>query len=427
MSGNGRVVVGWLAQPIAGTTVVQQGFFDSFFSFVTHDTGNRRVFAGYTVISTGYIASGRDTMCEKFLAGSDAEWLMMIDWDISFSPDAVYALLDAADPKKRPIISGAYATFFGEGATLRPCWMVKQGEQDYVPAEGIEVGKIIECTTVGMGFTLIHRSVLELMAKLYANDPWHFFGHDVINDSRVGEDMTFCSRARRIGFSVWGHGGVLLGHTKAKTFLISDIADERMALTPRALHLPPVEARRVLDVGGLDKATPLAGHETDERFILNIDAGPDVDFVMDARKLVGSEEVQSESMDVVHCSHTLEHFYDHEIPLVLAGFLRVLKPGGTLELRVPDMTWVFGQLAEGRSLDDQAYESPAGPVTFRDVIYGYGPEIERSGKDYFAHKTGFTRQKLMDALIDAEFVSVNVTVVDEAFELRAVAHKTLEG
>ena len=223
----GTVVTGWLPQPIAGTSVIQQGFFDSFFGFVTHDTLNRHIFAGYIVVGTGYIASGRDTLCKKFL-DTDCEWLLMIDWDISFEPDAIYKLLDAADPVERPIIGGAYVTYFGEGGLLRPCWMIETAGAEFAPPDTMTLGEIIEVSTIGMGFTLIHRSVLE---KMQANiqDPWQFFGHDQIGDDRVGEDLTFCNRARKLGFSVWGHGGVLLGHTKTKTFQVTDMTDATLS------------------------------------------------------------------------------------------------------------------------------------------------------------------------------------------------------
>ena len=46
-------------------------------------------------------------------------------------------------------------------------------------------------------------------------------------------------------------------------------------------------------------------------------------------------------------------------------------------------------------IDDFLYQSPEGPITVRDVIYGYGAEIERSGNDFYAHKTGFTKKSLL--------------------------------
>lgn len=218
----GKVAFGWLAQPIAGTSVVQQGFMDSFLNFLAADSANRRAYCGYVAMSGGYIASQRDLMVRMFLERTPAEWLLMLDWDITYTPECVYALMDAAHPKDRPIVGGCYVTFFGEGAALRPCWMK---DVPPVPVDGVNVGQLEELSVVGMGFTLIHRSVLVAMYEKYVSDPCRWFGHDIVGDSRVGEDVTFCLRAKRMGYSVWGHGGVLLGHTKCKTFTVPDIAE----------------------------------------------------------------------------------------------------------------------------------------------------------------------------------------------------------
>lgn len=219
---DGKVVLGWLAQPICGTSVIQQGFFDSFLSFVAMDSSDRHLYGGYIAMSGGYIAAQRDNLVGYFLDKTSSEWLLMLDWDITYSPDSVYALLDAADPVEKPIISGCYVTFFGGGNLLRPCWM--QGDPP-VPVDGVNLGEVEEMSVVGMGFTLMHRGVLEAMRERYIADPLRWFGHDIIGNDRVGEDVTFCSRARRMGYKVWGHGGVLLGHTKARTLVVPDIGD----------------------------------------------------------------------------------------------------------------------------------------------------------------------------------------------------------
>lgn len=400
---------------------MQQGFFDSFYAFLTYDTNNRKVFGGYTICGTGYIASGRDMLCQKFIT-TNAEWLMMVDWDITFTPESVYALLDAADPIERPIIAGCYVTWFGDGdPVLRPCWMQERDGEEFVAPAGLEVGRVVECTTVGMGFTLIHRSVLESLAELHADDPWRYFGHDIIGESRVGEDLTFCKRARNAGFSVWGHGGVLLGHTKAKTFVAADIADPSMARMPTPLHLPPKSNSRVLNVGGGSKDISIPETYTGwDHILVDIDAKPGVDLVMDARKLAESSEVDEASFDAVYCSHNLEHFHAHDVPTVLAGFKRVVKAGGTVDIRVPDIGAVTRAIADGADLDDEAYVSPAGPILYRDMIYGFGKEIEKSGHDYYCHRTGFTKDRLTNVLVDAGFQNVVVEQCD-GFELRATA------
>ena len=71
---------------------------------------------------------------------------------------------------------------------------------------------------------------------------------------------------------------------------------------------------------------------------------------------------------------------------------------------VPDLRGVMTTVV-GKNLDieDVLYVSPGGPITVRDVIYGWGAEIARSGHDYYAHKTGFTESSLRAALYVAGF------------------------
>jgi hypothetical protein len=89
---------------------------------------------------------------------------------------------------------------------------------------------------------------------------------------------------------------------------------------------------------------------------------------------------------------------------VLAGFLHVLKKDGFAEIRVPDIDLVMKTYVERQmDIDDVLYDSPAGPIMVRDVIYGFGKEIERSGVDFYAHKIGFTQKSLFKALFKAGF------------------------
>ena len=359
MAGDGKIVVAWLPQPICGTTVVQQGFFDSFVKFVTHDGFNRKVFGGYTVVNTGYIASARDKCCTHFLS-TDHEWLLFLDWDITYTPEDIYALLDSADPIERPIIGGVYVTFMGaDPVTLRPCFMIETEQQEYTAAAGITVGEIVQCSSIGMGFTLIHRSVLEKMTEVFKDDPWHYFGHDIIADTqdghlvRCGEDMTFANRVRGLGFTIWANCGVMLGHTKAKEFRAGD-----MEIAGMAYQQPPVAVgKTVLNIGGASKKIPLPfEYRGCTQVLLDIAGGEDVDIVMDARKLFEDDTIPSNSFDAVYMSHVIEHLENHDIDTVLKGVERVLKPGGFLDVYTPDMEQVFDALASGKDMDDEAYE-----------------------------------------------------------------------
>lgn len=154
---------------------------------------------------------------------------------------------------------------------------------------------------------------------------------------------------------------------------------------------------RVLSVGGSSRSVPLPPqYDGWERVVLDIDPLREPDLVCDAREL---QRLPPAQYDAVYCSHNLEHYFEHEVPKVLSGFVHVLKPAGFAHVRVPDIGALMRTVAErDLDLDDVLYESPAGPVRVKDVIYGYAPEIERSGNDYFAHKTGFTRRSLKTAL-----------------------------
>ena len=160
--------------------------------------------------------------------------------------------------------------------------------------------------------------------------------------------------------------------------------------------------KKVLNVGGNSKAIPLPPQYSGfDHYLLDIDPRGSPDIVCDARELTTLDEG---AFDAVYCSHNLEHYYRHDVPRVLAGFLHVLKDGGFAHIRVPDINEVMRQTIErGLDIDDVLYTSPAGPILVLDVLYGYSVEIEASGQDFFAHKTGFTEKSLLAVLGSAGF------------------------
>jgi hypothetical protein len=178
--------------------------------------------------------------------------------------------------------------------------------------------------------------------------------------------------------------------------------------------------KRVLNVGGNSKDIALPPQYAGfEHVLLDIDPAVKPDVVCDARELGALGAGQ---FDAVYCSHNLEHYHRHDVPRVLAGFLHVLKEGGFAQIRVPDIHEVMRTSVErGLDIDDVLYQSPAGPITVADVVYGYGVEIERSGNDFYAHKTGFTRKSLLDALDRAGFARTYAAV--GGFEISALAFK----
>ena len=178
--------------------------------------------------------------------------------------------------------------------------------------------------------------------------------------------------------------------------------------------------KKVLNVGGNSKAIALPIQYAEyEHLLLDIDPKGSPDILCDARQLATLEGGQ---FDAIYCSHNLEHYYRHDVPKVLAGFLHVLKDDGFAHIRVPDINEVMRlTLERGLDIDDVLYQSPSGPIMVLDVLYGYAEEIERSGQEFYAHKTGFTQKSLVAALARARFRKVYS--VPGNLEINALAFK----
>jgi len=104
--------------------------------------------------------------------------------------------------------------------------------------------------------------------------------------------------------------------------------------------------------------------------------------------------------DKIYTCHTLEHLYHYDTETALKEFLRVLKPGGTAIIFVPDV--------EGVTCNhDFLYESCAGPICGIDLFYGLTSYVKVN--PHYAHHMAFTRDTLEKAMVDAGFSRVSVT------------------
>jgi len=211
--------------------------------------------------------------------------------------------------------------------------------------------------------------------------------------------------------------------------LIKDILFRKHRASPSNMgqnHHAVDDRRQVLNVGGSSKQVLLPNlYGGWDHILLDIDPRHGPDLLCDAREL---ETLAPLQFDAVYCAHNLEHYFRHDVPTVLRGFSHVLKEDGFVHIRVPDMGELMRTVVrKNLDIDDRLYESPAGPITVLDVIYGHGEDIERSGSDFFAHKTGFTRKSLTDMLTRCGFGHVYALEQPDILEIQAFAFKRQPG
>ena len=71
---------------------------------------------------------------------------------------------------------------------------------------------------------------------------------------------------------------------------------------------------------------------------------------------------------------------------------------------------------------DVLYESPAGPISALDILYGHRLSLQK-GNHYMAHKCGFTRTVLMGLFNNAGFKAVTGAERQNLFDLWCIGSK----
>lgn len=199
------------------------------------------------------------------------------------------------------------------------------------------------------------------------------------------------------------------------------VVETRLAETPLNLNDPAAAATKaVLHVGcgpynpeGLPPQLRTAEWR-EVRLDINPAVRPDI-----IGSITDLSAVPDQCVEAVYSSHNLEHVYAHEVPISLAEFFRVLKPGGIAIITLPDIQKVAEYVAQG-NLEESLYVSAAGPIAAIDILYGLRPAIE-SGNQFMAHRTAFTGDSLSQKLQEAGFDKVEIK--KEELNLWAVAHK----
>lgn len=147
--------------------------------------------------------SRNDLAVQAIVSGFD--WVFWLDSDMVFQPDIMAKMLKEAEEKNLDFLSGLY---FRRVQPYTPVVfdhleVNEDGDCEWSNMDDIPDG-LFEVAGCGFGCVLIRTSVLNDVREKYA-DMFMPIAH-------MGEDLSFCWRARQCGHKIWMDPDIELGH-----------------------------------------------------------------------------------------------------------------------------------------------------------------------------------------------------------------------
>lgn len=152
-----------------------------------------------------YIEDNRGWIAKRFLEEHDAPWLLMLDSDIQFGTDLIDQMLAAARSRAgvRVLSGNIPLDVFANVA-----YLATPQPGVFAPLRMLPPEKVFEVDAAATAIMLIHRDVLQAIRER-EGECW-FIRHKVEVEQRdgypyrqflnLGEDISFCLRARDAGF-----------------------------------------------------------------------------------------------------------------------------------------------------------------------------------------------------------------------------------
>ena len=167
---------------------------------------------------------------------------------------------------------------------------------------------------------------------------------------------------------------------------------------------------KFLNVGGSSKEIPVPEIFNGwEHHLLDINPETKPDICADAKNLSDMKGLHG-SYDAVYASHSLEHFYLHDVPKVLKGFYDITNDNGFCYIIVPNIKMLLEKIVTSNlELNDIIYRVQPDQIaiTAHDMIYGSSRHIEIMKNDFYAHKCGFFPFHLVSLVFEAGFSAVS--------------------
>ena len=168
------------------------------------------------------IGRQRETIVNYWYKENKSDWLLWVDSDVVLSPETFLRLWKKKDAVDKPLLTGVY---FTTDTPEEPLMIPMPTVFEFVEQEntvGIQrihplpEDKFMKVGAAGMGFVLMHRSVVDRIEKEIPGVP--LFTEVGVNKSFMGEDIYFFALCDKVGIPVWCDTGAVVPHMKRFSF-----------------------------------------------------------------------------------------------------------------------------------------------------------------------------------------------------------------
>lgn len=315
----------------------------------------------------------------------NAKYLFFIDEDVTPPGHALRQLIYQAEHHPEGMVFGGI--YCHKSPPAMPMIFRGLGAGPYWDWK---VGEFFEVDGISMGCTLIRTEVFEKIEKPWFKtvDDASAYWDGVPKAEVWTEDLYFCDKVRKAGYTVYADAQVLCEHwsidNMSPTVLPADCAPRRRAGWSKG-------TKKIVDLGSGEHP-----YQTDEGDVLTVDIRESVN--PDYRCDLGKLPFATGEFDIVYSSHTLEHFPRARTDEVLDEWVRIMKDDGEFRIIVPNIEWAAEKIKQGVVDTDVL-----------NVLYG----AETYGENF--HYNGFTPKLLEEKLtkrgfkrIDCELLGYNL-------------------
>jgi SAM-dependent methyltransferase len=287
------------------------------------------------------IAEARNALAKQALE-QGAEWLFFLGDDVLPPANALLMLLDKAgreypDDRGRMVradmVTGVYWTKSYPPEPYLWQGLLKGSHREW------KAGEFFPVDLAGCDCLLISADVLRGVPEPWFSTEWAWEAGQRPS-SIATEDFYFFTKARKHGYRLFADTAVQCMHEDRATGYLFGIEDD-MPQARGVLDLGEAETL-VAELGAGMEAAWWGSNARVMRFDIRPELRPDVrcDLRAIPEQLFGK-------FDVVHARHVLEHFGRYEVQALVAHWARLLKPGGKLVIRVPNVAHAMRRLLAG--------------------------------------------------------------------------------